>query len=51
MEHRLILETIGWLSPAMLAATKLLDRFDSVYTRGSQPYAAELKTIAQNWNA
>ena len=50
-QHRLILETIGWISPAMLAATKLLDRFDSVYTRGSQPYTAELETIAQNWNA
>lgn len=49
-QHRLILETIGWISPAMLAATRLLDRFDSVYTRGSQPYAAELETIAQNWN-
>lgn len=50
-QHRLILETIGWISPAMLAATDLLDRFQSVYTRGSQPYAAELETIARNWNA
>ena len=49
-QHELILETIGWISPAMLAATRLLDRFDSVYTRGAQPYAAELETIAQNWN-
>ena len=50
-QHRLILETIGWISPAMLEMTLLLDRFDSVYTRGSQPYAAELETIAQNWGA
>ena len=49
-QHQLILETIGWISQAMLAATRLLDRFDSVYTRGAQPYAAELETIAQNWN-
>ena len=49
--HEEILETIGWISPAMLAATRLLDRFDSVYTRGAQPYEAELETIAQNWNA
>ena len=49
-QHNLILETIGWISPAMLAATRLLDRFDSVYTSGAQPYAAELETIAQNWN-
>lgn len=48
--HEEILETIDWISPAMLAATRLLDRFDSVYTRGSQPYAAELETIAQDWN-
>ena len=50
-QHALILETIGWISPAMLAMTRLLDRFDSVYTRGSQLYAVELETIAQNWNA
>ena len=50
-QHRLILETIGWISPPMLAMTRLLDRFDSVYTRGSQPYTAELETIAQDWNA
>ena len=50
-QHRLILETIGWISPAMLEMTLLLDRFDSVYTRGSQPYAAELERIAQNWGA
>ena len=49
--HDEILETIGWLSPAMLAATRLLDRFDSVYTRGARHYAAELDSIAQNWSA
>ena len=32
-QHEQILETIGWISPAMLAMTRLLDRFDSVYTR------------------
>ena len=50
-QHQQILETIGWLSPAMLAATRLLDRFDSVYTRGARHYAAELDSIAQNWSA
>lgn len=49
-QHRLILETIGWISPAMLAMTRLLDRFDSVYTRGAQHYATELESIAHNWN-
>ena len=50
-QHHLILETIGWISPAMLEMTRLLDRFDSVYTRGSRPYAPELESIAQNWRA
>ncbi len=50
-QHRLILETIGWISPAMLALTRLLDRFDSVYTRGAQNYAYELESMAQNWGA
>ena len=49
--HDEILETISWVSPAMLAATRLLDRFDSVYTRGARHYAAELDSIAQNWSA
>ena len=48
-QHRLILETIGWISPAMLAMTRLLDRFPSVYTRGADHYATELETIAQDW--
>ena len=48
-QHHRILETIGWISPAMLAMTRLLDRFPSVYTRGAQPYATELENIAQNW--
>ena len=48
-QHELILEIIGWISPAMLAMTRLLDRFSSVYTRGAQPYATELESIAQNW--
>ena len=50
-QHHLILETIGWINPAMLEMTRLLDRFDSVYTRGSRPYAPELESIAQNWRA
>ena len=48
-QHQQILETIGWISPAMLAMTRLLDRFSSVYTGGAQPYATELENIAQNW--
>ena len=48
-QHQQILETIGWISPAMLAMTRLLDRFPSVYTRGAQPYSEELENIAQNW--
>ena len=47
--HELILETLGWLSPAMLAMTRLLDRFPSVYTRGAQPYETELENTAQDW--
>lgn len=50
-QHELILETIGWISPAMLELTRLLDRFDSVYTMGAQHYAIELDSIAQNWSA
>ena len=49
--HEEILESIGWISPAMLSATGLLDRFDSVYTRGAEPYVSELESIAQNWGA
>lgn len=47
--HQEILETIGWISPAMLAMTRLLDRFSTVYTGGAQPYATELENIAQDW--
>ena len=50
-QHQQILETIGWISPAMLAMTRLLDRFPSVYTRGAQHYARELDSVAQNWSA
>ena len=50
-QHGLILETIGWISPAMLAMTRLLDRFDSVYTRGADHYAIELESIAQSWSS
>ena len=47
--HSIIMETVRWVSPAMLAMTRLLDRFSSVYTRGAQPYATELENIAQDW--
>ena len=47
--HALILETIGWISPAMLELTRLLDRFPSVYTGGTEPYRTELDDIAQSW--
>ena len=49
-QHRLVLETIGWISPAMREMTLLLDRFDSVYTMGAQHYATELDSITKNWN-
>ena len=48
-QHQQILETIGWMSPAMLAMTSLLDRFSSVYTDGTLPYTTELDFLAQNW--
>lgn len=44
--HRLILQTIGWISPAMLALTRLLDRFPIVYDGGIQPYAQQIGAIA-----
>ena len=50
-QHSLILETIGWISPAVLEMTRLLDRFDSVYTMGPQRYTDELDAIAQNWSS
>lgn len=50
-QHQRILETIGWISPAMLEMTRLIDRFDSVYTRGADHYATELDSVAQSWNA
>ena len=50
-QHHQILETIGWISPALLAVTRLLDQFSSVYTRGAQHYALELESVAQNWSA
>ena len=46
--HRVILETIGWISPAMLELTRLLDRFPIIYTGGIGPYASELDAIARN---
>ena len=48
--HGQILETIGWISPAMLALARLLDRFPGVYNGGAQPYQATLDAIARNWN-
>lgn len=50
-QHQRILETIGWISPAMPEMTRLIDRFDSVYTRGADHYATELDSVAQSWNA
>ena len=50
-QHGLILESIGWISPAMLTMTQMLDRFDSVYTMGPYIYTTELDLIAKNWNA
>ena len=50
-QHSLILETTGWISPAVLEMTRLLDRFDSVYTMGPQRYTDELDAIAQNWSS
>ena len=50
-QHAEILETIGWISPAMLAVTRMLDRFDSVYTMEPQRYIEELYSIALNWSA
>lgn len=45
--HGQILETIGWISPAMLELTRLLDRFHGVYTGGIQRYVGELDAIAR----
>ena len=50
-QHHQILETIGWISPAMLAMTEMLDRFLSVYTMGPQRYAEELDSVARSWSA
>ena len=50
-QHQQILETIGWISPAMLGLINLLDRFPSVYTDGTLPYTTELDFLAQNWSA
>ena len=49
--HQEILETIGWISPAMQEMTRLLDRFSSVYTMGPQRYADELDSVAWNWSS
>ena len=51
LRHREILETIGWISPAVLAITRMLDRFSSVYTMGPQRYTEELDSVAQSWRA
>ena len=50
-QHELILETTGWISPAMLQMTLLLDRFASVYTMGPQRYTEELDSVAQSWSS
>ena len=50
-QHGLILETIGWISPAMLDLARLLDRFPGVYTAGVQPYTQQIGAIAQNRGA
>ena len=49
--HRLILQTIAWISPAMLSLARLLDRFSDVYTGGIEPYANGIDNIALNRNA
>ena len=50
-QHRMILETIGWISPAMLDLARLLDRFPGVYTGGIEPYAKGIDNIALNRSA
>ena len=50
-QHRVIMETIGWIGLAMLEMTRLLDRFSSVYTMGPQRYADELDSVAWNWSS
>ena len=48
-QHALTLETIGWISPAILEMTILLDRFPGVYTEGTQQYEIGLDSAAQSW--
>jgi hypothetical protein len=49
-QHHEILETIGWISPAMLELTKLLDRFPDGYTNGRETYETRVETLIQNWS-
>lgn len=45
--HNDMLETLGWLSPAMRDTTQVLDRFPTVHSRGPQAFRPALEALCQ----
>ena len=46
-QHGIILETIGWISPALREMTLLVDRFPQVFDDGAVAYQARVKESSQ----
>ena len=46
--HGLIIETIGWINPAMRRFVEMLDRFPETYAKGAGYYEQELVSVFQN---
>ena len=46
-QHNLILETIGWISPALREMTLLVDRFPQIFDDGPAVYQTRLKELGQ----
>ena len=47
-QHSHIIETIGWISPAMRRFVEMLDRFPDVYAQGRDFYEQRLTSVFQN---
>ena len=42
--HRLLIETLGWLSPELQEMIEKLDRFNEVYAAGIDPWSEKIKS-------
>ena len=46
-QHGLIIETIGWINPAMRQFVEILDRFPQIYARGSGYYEQQIGKVSE----